>query len=88
MNVHDDNCDVKVVFVNISGQAGVRVCATIAKYPRQDVYCFVETMLDSNSCCGITPVDGYDTHHCTLGPASTWGGPAGESQYYYAMVLA
>ena len=76
MNVHDDSCDVKVVFINISGQADVRVCATIARYPGQDVYCFVETMLDSNSCCGITPVDGYDTHHCTR-PRQHMGRPSG-----------
>jgi hypothetical protein len=64
MSIDANNC-IKVVFINVGGQAAARVPATVSQHPGRDLYCFVETCLDEHSCLGIANVEGYDIHHCT-----------------------
>jgi exonuclease III len=65
MSIDAANNNLKVVFINISGQAATRVPAAVSQHPGQDLYCFVETWLDERTCLEIADVDGYDAHHST-----------------------
>ena len=54
---------MQVLFVNIAGGASWKIPSAVSRHPNCDIYAFVETMSDVDTCQELQ-VAGYQAHHC------------------------